>query len=207
MSALFKQRSRDPVPSNDEIMQHHDPDPDENPWVLGRPGFTPIEICAYDPRWPARYKALAAEIRRALGDAALDVEHIGSTAVPGLAAKNVIDMDLTVANPRDEAEYVPALEDLGYTLMVREPSFHEHRCLQMSAPRANLHVFGPACPEVIRHRMFRDWLRENVSDRMRYEDAKRSGAKNNDDSIDYNERKEPVIRDIYRRIFEAAGML
>ena len=73
------------MPTNDEIMHHHDPDPDENPWVLGLPGFAPIDVCAYDPRWPERYEALASEIRRALGDTALDIEHIGSTAVPGLA--------------------------------------------------------------------------------------------------------------------------
>src|SRR5699024_11788726 len=67
MSALFEQRSRGPVPSNDEIMRHHDPDPDENPWVLGRPGFTQIVYCANDTRWPARYKALVNMTRSTLG--------------------------------------------------------------------------------------------------------------------------------------------
>jgi GrpB-like predicted nucleotidyltransferase (UPF0157 family) len=72
---------------------------------------------------------------------ALGVEHVGSTSVEGLAAKDVIDIDLTVADPGDEDAYVPALERLGYVLTVREPSFHEHRCLRLAEPRVNLHVF------------------------------------------------------------------
>ena len=57
---------------------------------------------------------------------------------------------------------MPALEALGYELRVREPSWHQHRCLQLASPRVNLHVFGPDCPEAIRHRMFRDWLRGSM---------------------------------------------
>ena len=80
------------------------------------------------PDWPHRSQALAIDIHTALGDPTLDVEHVGSTSVEHLAAKDVIDIDLTVADPRDEAGYIPALEQLGYVHSVREPSFHEHRC-------------------------------------------------------------------------------
>ncbi len=116
-------------------------------------------------------------------------------------------MDLTVADPRDEDQYVPALERLGYVLIIREPSWHEHRCLRFADPRANLHVFGPDCPETIRHRMFRDWLRTHPEDRALYEDAKRAAIPGGGHVMAYNARKETVIREIYDRLFRAAGML
>src|SRR5437764_552526 len=125
-----------------EITRHHEPDPDEDPWVNGPPPAEAIEIVAYDPDWPARFARLARPIRTALGPVALAVEHFGSTSVPGLAAKDVIDIDLTVPEPAAEPSYLPALEHLGYVLTVREPSWHQHRCLRLAEPRVNLHVFG-----------------------------------------------------------------
>jgi GrpB-like predicted nucleotidyltransferase (UPF0157 family) len=195
------------VPTSQEITRHHDPDPSEDPWVIGPPAPETVSIVPYNPEWPRRYQALSAAIRAALGDAALDIEHVGSTAVEGLPAKDVIDIDLTVADPRDEDLYVPALERVGYVLVVREPSFHEHRCLRLAEPRANLHVFGPECPEAIRHRMFRDWLRAHPEDRTRYEDAKRAAVPGGGNVMDYNLRKQTVVREIYDRLFRAAGML
>ncbi|AKS35224.1 GrpB family protein [Mycolicibacterium goodii] len=190
-----------------EITRHHVPNPDANPWVEGPPPPVPVEIVAYNPEWPARYRALAAPIRTALGPTALHLEHVGSTSVPGLAAKDVIDIDLTVDDPRHEAAYVPALTDLGYRLTVREPDWHQHRCLNLDVPRVNLHVFGPDCPEVIRHRMFRDWLCAHPDDRERYEAAKRAAVPGGGHVMDYNARKQPVIREIYDRMFRAAGLL
>lgn len=194
------------VPSFEEITRHRDPDPAENPWVNGPPAPGPVELVTYDPGWPARYRAVTAGVRATLRDAVLDIDHVGSTSVPGLAAKDVVDIDLTVADPRHEDSYVPALEKLGYTLTVREPSFHEHRCLQLASPRVQLHVFGPDCPESIRHRMFRDWLRAHPEDRVRYEEAKRSAVSGGGHVMDYNARKQDVIREIYDRLFRAAGM-
>ncbi|SMD24632.1 GrpB family protein [Kibdelosporangium aridum] len=195
------------MPTNEEITRHHDPDPTENAWVNGPPSPATVAIVPYTPEWPRLFQALAAEIRTALGDAALDVEHVGSTSVEGLAAKDVIDIDLTVADPRHEDVYVPALSHLGYVLTVREPSFHEHRCLTLTDPRVNLHVFGPDCPETIRHRMFRDWLRTHPEDRKLYEDAKRAAIAGDGHVMDYNARKQETIREIYDRLFRAAGML
>lgn len=195
------------MPTHEEITRHHDPDPTENPWVVGPPAAETIAIVPYDPRWPRRYETLAAGIRAALGDAALHVEHVGSTSVEGLAAKDVIDIDLTVADPRDEDAYLPPLVGLGYVLTIREPSFHEHRCLRFADPRVNLHVFGPDCPETIRHRMFRDWLRTHPEDLAYYEDAKRAAVPGGGLVMDYNARKQHAIRDIYDRLFRAAGML
>jgi GrpB-like predicted nucleotidyltransferase (UPF0157 family) len=111
------------VPTFEEITRHHDPDPTENPWVIGPPPAAPVTIVPHDPEWSRRFDTLAAEIRAALGAAALDIEHVGSTSVEGLAAKDIIDIDLTVTDPRDEDAYVPALKDIGYVLTIREPSF------------------------------------------------------------------------------------
>lgn len=127
--------------------------------------------------------------------------------MPGLAAKPVIDIDLTVADPTDEDAYVPRLAPLGYDLVIREPSWHEHRCLRLDTPRANLHVFGPDCPETIRHRLFRDWLRHHPEDRARYEHAKRRAIPGARTVGAYNRNKQPVIRAIYDRAFRAAGLL
>lgn len=195
------------VPTFEEITRHHEPDPSENPWVAGPPPPETVTIVPYNPEWPRRHRALSAAIRTALGDAVLGIEHIGSTSVEGLAAKDVIDINLCVADPRDEDAYLPALERLGYVLTVREPSFHEHRCLRLAEPRVNLHVFGPDCPETIRQRMFRDWLRTHPEDLARYEDAKRAAIPGGGNVMDYNARKQEVIREIYDRLFRAAGML
>jgi GrpB-like predicted nucleotidyltransferase (UPF0157 family) len=197
------------MPSSEEITRHHDPDPSDDPWVNGPPSSAqPVEIKSYDPSWPGRFDALAAGVSAALGETALAVEHVGSTSVPGLAAKDVIDIDLTVPDPREEATYVPALEATGWVLTIREPSWHEHRCLTRSeGARSNLHVFGPDCPEVIRHRMFRDWLVSHDDDRERYEAAKRAAVPGGGRVMDYNARKQDVIREIYDRLFRAAGLL
>jgi GrpB-like predicted nucleotidyltransferase (UPF0157 family) len=141
----------------------------------------------------------------------LDLDHVGSTSVPGLAAKPVIDIDLTVAESADETAYVPALEAAGFRLVIRERGWHEHRLLTIEGPATNLHVFSPECPEVIRHRLFRDWLREHPDDLDRYRDAKLAAATAtnaaDEQIMDYNERKQPVLRAIYERMFKANGLL
>jgi GrpB-like predicted nucleotidyltransferase (UPF0157 family) len=193
--------------SASEITRHHDPNPDENPWVHGPPKPVQISIVNYDQGWPDRYRSLANGIRATLGDLVLDIEHVGSTSVPGLSAKDVIDIDLTVGDPRDEPSYIPTLEAAGWRHVIREPSWHEHRCLTRNEPRANLHVFGPECPETIRHRMFRDWLRTHADDRELYASAKRAAASGGGHVMDYNARKQGAIREVYDRLFRAAGLL
>ena len=107
-------------------------------------------------------------ITGALGGSAVAVEHVGSTSVPDLAAKPVINMDVTVADPRDESAYVPALARCGFVLMVREPWWYEHRLLRRTDPACNLHVFSADCAECERHLIFRDWLRGHPEDRALY---------------------------------------
>jgi GrpB-like predicted nucleotidyltransferase (UPF0157 family) len=86
-----------------------------------------IELAEYDPEWPRLYAREEARIRAALGPKALLVEHVGSTSVPGLAAKPLIDVVLVVRDTRDEEAYVPPLESAGYVLRIREPDWFEHR--------------------------------------------------------------------------------
>lgn len=201
------------VVSPEEITRHHEWEPPdgESIWVDGgqRPG--PIEVVPYDPAWPTMFESVADRIRAALGDRVLDLDHVGSTSVPGLAAKPVIDIDLTVAESADETAYIPALEAAGFRLVIRERGWHEHRLLTIEGPATNLHVFSPDCPEVIRHRLFRDWLREHPDDLDRYRDAKLAAATAtnaaDEQIMDYNERKQPVLRAIYERMFKANGLL
>ena len=199
------------MPTAEEITRHFDDDPDGIEWVGVDPPRQPINVVESDPAWPAQFEVLAARLRSVLGDRALAVEHVGSTSVPGLAAKPIIDIDVTVADPRDEPSYVPDLEAAGFRLRFREPSWHEHRLVVADDPRANIHVFGVDSPEVIRHRMLRDWLIEHPDDCERYAAAKRTSAEASNSGGggvgDYNQRKQPVVREILDRMFRAHGLL
>jgi GrpB-like predicted nucleotidyltransferase (UPF0157 family) len=200
------------VVSFEAITRHEDADPDEVVWVSERPARTSeIAVVDPDPSWTAQFDQLADRIRLALGDHVLALEHIGSTSVPDLPAKPVIDIDLTVIDSGDEPAYVPALEQAGFVLEAREPRWHEHRLMVATSPRANLHVWSPDSPEAIRHRMFRDWLCDHPQDRVRYADAKRASADASntarEEVMAYNLRKQPVVREILDRMFRAHGML
>lgn len=135
-----------------------------------------IVLVPYDPTWPERFRAEAERIRGALGAVALAVEHVGSTSVPGLSAKPIVDIVLVVESTADEATYVPQLEAAGYVLRVREPDWFEHRMFKGPAGDVNLHVFSAGCPEVDRMLAFRDRLRSHPGDLARYEQAKRALA-------------------------------
>ena len=156
-----------------------------------------IRIADYDPEWPAQYEAHAKIIAVALSNALLRIEHIGSTSVPGLAAKPIIDILAVVADSADEASYVPKLEAAGYALRVREPNFFEHRMLRTSARDVHVHVYSPGTPEICRNLIFRDRLRTNAEDRKRYEDVKRRlAAQTWPDMNAYAEAKTDVIESI-----------
>lgn len=178
------------------------------------PGAGPsrdVEVVDPDSAWPDWYDALAGRVRDALGWRALAIEHVGSTSVPGLPAKPVIDIDLTVADPEDESAYVPALEAAGFKLRVREPWWFGHRLLRSDQPVGHVHVFGFDSPELIKHRLFRDWLRGTPSDRDLYAETKLAAARASnamgEDGMQYNARKEKVVREIYQRAFSAMGLV
>lgn len=201
------------MPSRAEIVSFDDSPPPRgaDAWVPGAAPATGIEVTGPDPSWPQHYDELAGRIREALGWRALQLDHVGSTSVPGLPAKPVIDIDLTVADPDREQDYVPALETIGFRLVIRQPWWYRHRSLVADEPRCNLHVFGYESPEPIRHRIFRDWLRGNPADRDRYAAVKRQAASEanaiGEHVMQYNARKQQVIRDIYHKAFAAAGLL
>lgn len=136
----------------------------------------PIQLVDYDPAWPRLFAREADQVRAVLGDRVLLLEHVGSTSVPGLAAKPRIDMLLVVADSGDEPAYVPALEAAGYVLRIRESDWYEHRMFEGAERAVNLHVLSPGCPEIDRMLGFRDRLRRNEADRRLYERTKRELA-------------------------------
>jgi GrpB-like predicted nucleotidyltransferase (UPF0157 family) len=159
-----------------------------------------ILIVEYDPAWPLAFQREAARIRAVLGDRALRIEHIGSTAVPQLAAKPIADILLVVPDSADEPAYAPALVDAGYVLRIREPDWYEHRMFKGPDTDVNLHVFSAGCPEIDRHLVFRDWLRSHDADRELYARAKRELAQRNwKYTQNYADAKTAVIEEIMAR--------
>lgn len=138
-----------------------------------KPHNAPIALVEYDPHWPQLFDREADRVRSVLGTKVLRLEHVGSTSVPGLCAKPIIDMLLIVADSSDEASYVPQLEAARYTLRIRESEWFEHRMFKGPGTDINLHVFSEGASEAERMLRFRDRLRANDADRKKYADAKR----------------------------------
>jgi len=135
----------------------------------------PITFVEHDAAWPALFAHEERRIRAALAERVIDLEHTGSTSVPGLAASPVIDITMTVADATDEPAYVPDLEAAGYRLVIRErePDWYEHRVFKGPDTNVNLHVFSVGSPELERMVGLRDWLRTHDEDRDLYEATKR----------------------------------
>jgi GrpB-like predicted nucleotidyltransferase (UPF0157 family) len=165
-----------------------------------RPLAGKIQIVAYSPDWPRLFEHEAVRIRSALGATALSIEHTGSTSVPGLAAKPIIDMTLQVPDSANEEAYVPRLESAGYVLRVREPDWHQHRMFLGPDTPAHLHVFSAGCSEVNRLLLFRNWLRANPEDRELYAKSKRTLAEKDWKYMqNYADAKTAVIEQIIAR--------
>ncbi|MDT5155725.1 MAG: hypothetical protein QOH51_82 [Acidobacteriota bacterium] len=156
-----------------------------------------IKIADYDPDWPKKFEAHARVIADALGGSALRIEHVGSTSVPGLAAKLIIDILVVVPDSADESAYLPRLEAAGYVLRVREPDWNEHRMFRTPEKDVHIHIYSAGCPEIQRMLAFRDRLRRNNDDRRRYEQTKRElAAKEWPDMNAYADAKTEVIESI-----------
>jgi GrpB-like predicted nucleotidyltransferase (UPF0157 family) len=163
-----------------------------------------VEVVAPDPGWLAAFDRVRDRIMNALGPVALEIEHVGSTAVPGLWAKPVIDVDLVVPDSSDEPAFLPALEAAGFELRVREPDWEQHRCFRGADPTSNVHVFSPGARELQRQHWFRDWLITHADDRSSYGALKRSLAQQGfTDVMHYNNARAGLVYDIYERIFMA----
>lgn len=160
-----------------------------------------ISLAPYASEWPRAFEAERGRIVAALGERALEVHHTGSTAVPGLRAKPIIDIALVVPDTGDEAAYVPRLETVGYSLGLREPDWFGHRLLRRTDPAVNLHVFPPRCVEVHRMLAFRDHLRMHHDDRQLYESTKLALSERDwPTSQDYADAKDDIVTDIMSRV-------
>jgi GrpB-like predicted nucleotidyltransferase (UPF0157 family) len=148
-------------------------DEEEPSGLIGGIEKREIVIADYDAGWPEKYRAHTRRISESLGAVALRIEHIGSTSVPGLAAKPIIDMLLVVADSADESSYLLKLTALGYELRVREPHFHEHRMFRTPDRDVHVHVLSIGSTEIDRYLTFRDRLRGNPDYRRLYEAEKR----------------------------------
>jgi GrpB-like predicted nucleotidyltransferase (UPF0157 family) len=165
-----------------------------------KPLAGPILLADYDTAWPALFEREAARIRGALGDIARLVEHAGSTSVPGLAAKPIIDIVLAVPDSADETSYVPPLEAAGYVLRIREPEWFEHRVFKGPDTNVNLHVFTVGASEIERMLLLRDWLRANPADRDLYLQAKRELVNRDWQYVqNYADAKTAVVKSIIER--------
>jgi GrpB-like predicted nucleotidyltransferase (UPF0157 family) len=167
----------------------------EPPRLVGR-----IEVVDYDPEWPRLFEREADRIRAVLGKRAVQLEHVGSTSVPGLAAKPIIDVMLVVPDSGDEPAYVPDLEAAGYVLVIREAERQQHRVFKGPDTNVNLHVYSPGSPELERYLIFRDRLRSHPADRERYQRVKRELACRDWRYVQqYADAKTDVIEEIIAR--------
>ncbi|PYI64241.1 hypothetical protein CVV68_22440 [Arthrobacter livingstonensis] len=156
-----------------------------------------IIIVDYDKGWPRRFDSLALRVKGAIPGKALSVVHIGSTAVPGLAAKPIIDILLTVQDVEDEAGFLVPLENAGFVLRVREPG---HRMLRTPSRDVHLHIFSAKDAAVPNYVAFRDWLRVDEADRALYATTKKKLAEQRwDDMNYYAEAKSDVVSMILSR--------
>jgi GrpB-like predicted nucleotidyltransferase (UPF0157 family) len=164
--------------------------------VFGERDGSTVRIVDYDPDWPARFEIERERIATALGARARRIEHVGSTSVPGLAAKPVIDVMATVDDPDDDAAFVVPLASAGYVLRAIEPG---HRLFRSLARDVHVHVWRTGGDDERRQVLFRDWLRANAEDRAHYERVKRELASRTwDNSNDYADAKSDVVNEIMR---------
>jgi GrpB-like predicted nucleotidyltransferase (UPF0157 family) len=169
-------------------------------YLQPREGAGAIELADWNSEWDSSYLAEAARIRAALRGAVVELHHVGSTSVPGLAAKPILDILLLVEDSSVEGTYAPALQAVGYSFHLREPHWHEHRLFKLDKPKVNLHVFSAGSSEALRMLAFRNWLRNHPEDRNLYEATKRQLAARQWAYVqDYADAKSTVVQAILQR--------
>ena len=156
-----------------------------------------IRIVEYDSAWPRRFEQERDRLRAALGERARRIAHIGSTSVPGLAAKPIVDILVTLDDVETDSALVPDLEAAGYVLRVREPG---HRMFRTPERDVHVHVFPDDSPEVDAYLLLRGQLRRSPEDRARYEKTKRALAQQQwTDMNYYADAKSQIITAILER--------
>ncbi len=156
-----------------------------------------LALAHYDPQWPQVYLEHERRLRAALGPAAVQIEHIGSTSVPGLAAKPIIDVLVTVEDITAEENYLGHLLRAGYHLRVREPG---HRLVRTAARDVHVHIMEAGAEAAEDYLLFRNRLRADTDDRDLYERTKRALLEQ--DWVDMNayaDAKTGVITEIKQR--------
>ena len=165
--------------------------------IVGGPEALEVKLHDYDEQWPKIYLEHQGRIGNALAPFDYEIEHIGSTSVPGLAAKPIIDIVVTVDDVTAEEDYLDALLAAGYVLRVREPG---HRLVRTPERDVHIHVFQRDDPAVDEYLLLRDRLRSDAEDRALYEATKRSLLTSSwDDMNDYADAKTDVILAIKER--------
>jgi GrpB-like predicted nucleotidyltransferase (UPF0157 family) len=154
----------------------------------------PIEVVPYDPAWPARFERVRAMLAPALGEVAVAIEHVGSTSVPGLAAKPIIDIDVVVASSDDVPEAIARLGTLGYRHLgdlgiAGREAFRRPDGL----PSHNLYVCPAGIESLRNHLTVRDHLRSHPESREAYGALKLRLATEVDSIDDYVERKSAFL--------------
>lgn len=156
-----------------------------------------IAIVEHDPAWSRRFGEIRGPLVEELAGVAVRVEHVGSTAVPGLAAKPIVDVQIAVEQADREELFGPGLARLGYEPRVREPG---HRMFRTPARDVHVHVWQAGSDDERRHLLLRDWLRRTPADRDRYEHVKRELARHDwADMNAYADAKTAVIAEILGR--------
>ncbi len=175
-----------------EVLEARDPQFE----VIGPSSGDPVEIVPYDPAWAATFARWRDRLAAALGPLTVRIEHIGSTAVEGLAAKPVVDIMVCVPDVEDEASFLPAIEGLGVPLRSRETAHRYFRPAPPDPREVQIHVWQAGSPEERVHLLFRDYLRAHPAARDAYAAMKAEAARlYRSDRIAYNEAKTGHILD------------
>jgi putative glutamine amidotransferase len=165
----------------------------------GHGGSRAYALAAPDPTWPHRFEEEAARIASALGDQVVRIDHIGSTSVPGLDAKPIVDIQVSLASLEPRSAYAPALRAIGYrTLLDPTCPDHEYASRDVDGGRAfHVHLCPAGTAWERRHLAFRDWLRTHPEDAAAYAVLKRTlAAEHPNDVHTYTDGKSGFIRAI-----------
>ncbi|PJJ70722.1 GrpB-like predicted nucleotidyltransferase (UPF0157 family) [Diaminobutyricimonas aerilata] len=165
--------------------------------IVGGPEALEITLHDYDPRWPDVFVEHRNRIREALAPSVVEIEHIGSTSVPGLAAKPIVDIVVAVDDITAEEDYLEPLIAVGYELRVREPG---HRLVRTPARDVHVHLYERGAAAIDEYLLLRDHLRRDADDCALYERTKRSLLTRRwDDMNDYADAKTDVITAVKER--------